>query len=232
MVAEDPLRVATGFSPPCIEAVKSRPCTQHQGKWAKPKGTFPDYKDLFFRKRLLSRGQIPFPEAECWSRSSRERGTDGWDGFTGHPRIQQFLHQVLFSTSFSVDGCWLCFLVFFFLMWTIFKVFTRLVTVLLLFYISVFWLVGMWGLSSPTRDRISTPALEGKVLTTRPPAKSPTSLSGGCFHNVPSSRGLVRYQGPIPSWWWQPLQYSCLENSMDRGAWQATVHRITESDTT
>ena len=24
-----------------------------------------------------------------------------------------------------------------------------------------------------------------------------------------------------------PLQYSCLEKSMDRGAWQATVHRIT-----
>ena len=29
-----------------------------------------------------------------------------------------------------------------------------------------------------------------------------------------------------------PLQYSCLENSMDRGAGQATVHGITESDTT
>ena len=28
-----------------------------------------------------------------------------------------------------------------------------------------------------------------------------------------------------------PLQYSCLENSMDRGAWQATVHQVTESDT-
>ena len=26
-----------------------------------------------------------------------------------------------------------------------------------------------------------------------------------------------------------PLQYPCLENSMDRGAWQATVHRITKS---
>jgi len=26
-----------------------------------------------------------------------------------------------------------------------------------------------------------------------------------------------------------PLQYSCLENPMDRGAWQATVHRIAKS---
>ena len=29
-----------------------------------------------------------------------------------------------------------------------------------------------------------------------------------------------------------PLQYSCLENSMDKRAWQATVHRVTESDMT
>ena len=28
-----------------------------------------------------------------------------------------------------------------------------------------------------------------------------------------------------------PLQYSCLENSMDREAWQATVHRVTKSGT-
>ena len=27
------------------------------------------------------------------------------------------------------------------------------------------------------------------------------------------------------------LQYSCLENSMDRGAWQSTVHWVTESQT-
>ena len=26
-----------------------------------------------------------------------------------------------------------------------------------------------------------------------------------------------------------PLLYSCLENSMDRGAWQATVHVVTKS---
>ena len=30
----------------------------------------------------------------------------------------------------------------------------------------------------------------------------------------------------------KPLQYSYLENSMDRGAWQATVHRVAESDMT
>ena len=32
---------------------------------------------------------------------------------------------------------------------------------------------------------------------------------------------------------WQPLQYSCLGNPTDRGAWQATVHRVAkESDMT
>ena len=29
-----------------------------------------------------------------------------------------------------------------------------------------------------------------------------------------------------------PLQYSCLENPMDRGTWQATVHGATELDRT
>ena len=28
-----------------------------------------------------------------------------------------------------------------------------------------------------------------------------------------------------------PLQYFCLENPMNRGAWQATVHGVTESQT-
>ena len=29
-----------------------------------------------------------------------------------------------------------------------------------------------------------------------------------------------------------PLQYSCLENPMDRGVWWATVHRVAELDMT
>ena len=28
-----------------------------------------------------------------------------------------------------------------------------------------------------------------------------------------------------------PLQYSCLENPTDRGAWRATVHRVAKSQT-
>ena len=28
-----------------------------------------------------------------------------------------------------------------------------------------------------------------------------------------------------------PLQYSCLENPMDRGAWRATVHEVAKSQT-
>ena len=30
---------------------------------------------------------------------------------------------------------------------------------------------------------------------------------------------------------WQPIQYSCLENPMDREAWQATIHRVAKSQT-
>ena len=40
--------------------------------------------------------------------------------------------------------------------------------------------------------------------------------------------GLGRYPGGGHG---NPLQYSCLENSMDRGAWQAIVHGVTKSQT-
>ena len=45
--------------------------------------------------------------------------------------------------------------------------------------------------------------------------------------------GFDPWVGKIP---WRgghsnPLQYSYLENPMDRGAWQATVHSVTKSQT-
>ena len=56
--------------------------------------------------------------------------------------------------------------------------------------------------------------------------------------NLPANAGQVRDVGSIPGSGRSPggehgnrLQYSCLENPMNRGAWQATVHRFTQSQT-
>ena len=51
-----------------------------------------------------------------------------------------------------------------FLMWTIFKVFIEFVTILLLFYVLVFWPRAMWDLSSRTRDRNCTPCIGRRSL--------------------------------------------------------------------
>ena len=43
-------------------------------------------------------------------------------------------------------------------------------------------------------------------------------------------QGLIRVLGRSPGEEnGNPLQHSCLEHSMDRGAWQATVHGVTKS---
>ena len=54
--------------------------------------------------------------------------------------------------------------------------------------------------------------------------------------NPPANAGDMRDVGLIPESGRSPgggndnpLQYSCLENPMDRGIWQATVHRVTKS---
>ena len=52
-----------------------------------------------------------------------------------------------------------CFCFCFCLMWTIFQVFFEFVTILLLFYVLVFWPQGMWDLSSPTGDQTCTPCI-------------------------------------------------------------------------
>ena len=43
--------------------------------------------------------------------------------------------------------------------------------------------------------------------------------------------GLIPGGGRYPEGNGYPLQYSCLENPMDRGAWQATGHRVAKSRT-
>ena len=64
------------------------------------------------------------------------------------------------------------------------------------------------------------------------------SLFGGSVvKNLPANAGdtsSVRGSGRSPGeGHGNPLQHFCLENPMDRGAWQTTVHGISgESDTT
>ena len=56
--------------------------------------------------------------------------------------------------------------------------------------------------------------------------------------NLPADAGDARDESLIPGSGrspgegnGNPLQYSCLENPMDRGAWWATVRRVTETQT-
>ena len=56
--------------------------------------------------------------------------------------------------------------------------------------------------------------------------------------NPPANAGDVRDVGSIPGWRrssrignGNSIQYSFLENSMDRRAWQATVHGVAKTQT-
>ena len=57
--------------------------------------------------------------------------------------------------------------------------------------------------------------------------------------NLPANAGDTRDMGSIPELGrspgggnGNPLQFSCLENSMDRGAWWAKIHGVAELDLT
>ena len=54
--------------------------------------------------------------------------------------------------------------------------------------------------------------------------------------NPPANAGDIRVMGSVPGsgrspggGHGNPLQYSCLENLMDREAWRATVHGVAKS---
>ena len=61
---------------------------------------------------------------------------------------------------------------------------------------------------------------------------------GSVVKNPPANAGDTRYVGSIPGLvrfpgggYGSPLQYFCLENPMDRGVWQATVHGVAKRGT-
>ena len=56
-------------------------------------------------------------------------------------------------------------------MWAILKIFTEFITIVLLSYVLVFWLQGVWDLSSPTGERTHIPASEGEVSLTGLPGE-------------------------------------------------------------
>ena len=56
--------------------------------------------------------------------------------------------------------------------------------------------------------------------------------------NLPANSGDIKDVGSIPGLGrspgegnGNPLQYSCLENPMDRGAWRAAIHGVAKSRT-
>ena len=81
-------------------------------------------------------------------------------------------------------------------------------------------------------------APEGETLAESVKNLDETRPGGPVVQNPPANAGDARDLGSIPDSGRSPgkgkgnaLQYSCLENPMDRGAWRATVHRVTQRQT-
>ena len=77
-------------------------------------------------------------------------------------------------------------------------------------------------LPSETLNMVHLGALLVALVVKNPPVKE------GDKRDLVSILGSGRSSGGGNG---NPLQYSCLENPMDRGAWTATVHRVSKSRT-
>ena len=74
-----------------------------------------------------------------------------------------------------------------------------------------------------------SPALQADALPSEPPGKPSSGkepANAGDLRDVGLIPGLGRSPGGGHG---NPLQYSCLENPMDRGAWWAMVHGVAKS---
>ena len=72
----------------------------------------------------------------------------------------------------------------------------------------------------------------------RNPAGLRASQAALVVKNLPDNAGDITDGGSVPGWrrslggrHGNPLQYSCLGNSMDRETWWAPVHRVVKSQT-
>ena len=87
-----------------------------------------------------------------------------------------------------------------------------------------------WGCQDRDRLGENTCKAVGQASLDVHPKTGASGESGnaGDIRHTDSIPGLGSYPGGRHG---NPLQYSCLENPMDRGGWQATVHRVAKSQT-
>ena len=83
----------------------------------------------------------------------------------------------------------------------------------------------MWNLLSTQRYLLNVEYMNEWTSLVVLVVKTP-SVNVGDIRDVGSIPGPGRSPGEGHG---NPLQYSCLENPLDRGAWRATVHMVSKS---
>ena len=93
----------------------------------------------------------------------------------------------------------------------------------------------MWvqslGWEDPLEEDMATHSI---ILAWRIPVEKGfpgTSYSKESAYNVGDPGSVPGYRRSLGEGNGNLLQYSCLENPMDRGAWQARIHGVTKSQT-